>query len=81
MWSDLGNCLLAIIGTVVVLACVMGGYLATGSSMLLLWHPLEVVIILGAALGAFLISSPLKVVKDAFSGAIGLVKGATEAPL
>ena len=70
-----GNCVLAIIGTVVVLASVLGGYLATGSSMLLLWHPLEVVIILGAALGAFLISNPIKVVKDAFSGAIGLVKG------
>jgi len=67
---------LAIIGTVVVLACVMGGYLATGSSLLLLWHPLELVIILGAAVGAFLISSPLKVVKAAFSGALGLVKGA-----
>jgi chemotaxis protein MotA len=66
---------LAIIGTIVVLASVLGGYLATGSSMLLLWHPLEVVIIIGAALGSFLISNPIKVVKSAFSGAIGLVKG------
>jgi chemotaxis protein MotA len=66
---------LAIIGTVVVLASVLGGFLATGSSMLLLWHPLEVVIIIGAALGAFLISNPMKVVKNAFTGAIGLVKG------
>jgi chemotaxis protein MotA len=47
-----------------------------GSSPLLLWHPLEVVIICGAALGAFLISNPLKVVKDSFTGALGLVKGA-----
>jgi chemotaxis protein MotA len=70
-----GNRVLAIIGTVVVLASVLGGYLATGSSMLLLWHPLEVVIICGAALGAFLISNPLEVVKDAFRGALGLVKG------
>ena len=67
--------MLAIIGTLVMLGCVMGGYLATGSSLLLLWHPLEVVIILGAALGAFLISSPLKVVKASFAGALGLVKG------
>jgi chemotaxis protein MotA len=66
---------LAIIGTVVVLASVLGGYLASGSSLLLLWHPLEVVIIIGAALGAFLISNPMKVVKAAFSGAVGLVKG------
>ena len=67
--------MLAIIGTIVVLASVLGGFLATGSSLLLLWHPLEVVIICGAALGAFLISNPVKVVKAAFSGAIGLVKG------
>ena len=46
-----GGCVLAIIGTFVVLASVIGGYLATGSSMLLLWHPLEVVIIIGAAMG------------------------------
>jgi len=67
---------LAIIGTVVVLGSVLGGFLMGGSNLLLLWHPLEVVIIIGAALGAFLISSPLKVVKDSFSGALGLVKGA-----
>ncbi|MFM1886884.1 MAG: flagellar motor stator protein MotA [Pseudomonadota bacterium] len=67
--------MLAIIGTLVVLGSVFGGYLAGGSSMLLLWHPFEVVIICGAALGAFLISNPMKVVKDSFSGALGLVKG------
>ena len=68
--------MLAIIGTVVVLGSVLGGFLMGGSNLLLLWHPLEVVIIIGAALGAFLISSPLKVVKDSFSGALGLVKSA-----
>ena len=68
--------MLAIIGTLVVLGCVLGGYLAGGSSMLLLWHPFEVVIICGAALGAFLISNPMKVVKAAFNGALGRVKGA-----
>lgn len=46
-----------------------------GSSLLLLWHPLEVVVICGAALGAFLISNPLKVVKASVVGALGLVKG------
>ena len=66
----------AIIGTLVVLGSVMGGYLAGGSSLLLLWHPLEIVIICGAALGAFLISNPIKVVKNAFIGALNLVKGA-----
>jgi chemotaxis protein MotA len=67
--------LFAIIGTLVVLGSVVGGFLAGGSSILLLWHPLEVVVICGGALGAFLISNPFKVVKASFVGALGLVKG------
>ena len=65
----------AIIGTLVVLGSVLGGFVMGGSSLLLLWHPLEIVVICGAALGAFLISNPLKVIKASFSGALGLVKG------
>lgn len=67
--------MLAIIGTVVVFASVLGPFVMEGSSLLLLWHPFEVVTICGAALGAFLISNPIKVVKDGFTGALGLVKG------
>jgi chemotaxis protein MotA len=66
---------LAIVGSLVVLGSVLGGFALGGSSLLLLWHPLEVVVIIGAALGAFLTSNPVKVVKDSFSGAIGLLKG------
>jgi len=65
--------LFAIIGTIVVLGSVLGGYLAGGSSILLLWHPFEILVICGGALGAFLISNPLKVVKASFKGALGLV--------
>jgi chemotaxis protein MotA len=64
--------LFAIIGTVVVLGSVLGGYLAGGSSILLLWHPFEILVICGGALGAFLISNPMKVVTAAFKGAVGL---------
>lgn len=67
--------MLAIIGTVVVFGCVLGGFMASGSSLLLLWHPFEVVIIVGGAMGAFLISNPLKVVRASFAGALGLLKG------
>jgi chemotaxis protein MotA len=54
---------------------VLGGFMAGGSSLLLLWHPFEILIIVGGALGAFLISNPMKVVAAAFSGALGLFKG------
>jgi chemotaxis protein MotA len=65
----------AIIGTFVVLGSVIGGFLLGGSSILLLWHPLEIIVICGGALGAFLISNPLKVVKAAFGGALSVAKG------
>ncbi len=55
-----------------MLGSVLGGYLAGGSSILLLWHPFEIVTIVGSALGAFLISNPMKVVKQSFGGAIAL---------
>ena len=65
----------AIIGTLIVLGSVLGGFLMGGSSLLLLWHPLEIIVICGGALGAFLISNPFKVVKAAFGGAFSVAKG------
>ena len=67
--------MIQIIGSVVVLGCVIGGFVAEGGHVLLLWHPFEIVIIVGAALGAFLTSNPPKVVKAAIAGAISLPKG------
>jgi chemotaxis protein MotA len=64
-----------IIGSVVVLGCVIAGFMLEGGKLLALWHPTEVLIIVGAALGAFLTSNPPKVSKAAFAGAIGFVKG------
>jgi chemotaxis protein MotA len=46
-----------------------------GGSLLLLWHPGEVIIIVGSAFGAFVTSNPIKVVKGSFAAALGLVKG------
>ncbi len=42
-----------IIGSVVVIASVVGGYMANGGHMAVLWQPFELVIILGAAIGGF----------------------------
>jgi chemotaxis protein MotA len=68
--------MIMLVGTAVVLGCVIIGFVSGGGHLLALWHPGEIVIIIGAALGAFMISNPLKVVKAAFSGALGLLKGA-----
>jgi len=51
-----------IIGAIVVLAAVILGYLMEHGNLAVLFQPAEVVIIGGAALGSFLISSPPKVV-------------------
>jgi chemotaxis protein MotA len=61
-------------GTVVVVVCVLTGFLLSGGNVLLLWHPTEILIIVGAALGAFLTSNPMKVVKGSFAAAIALFK-------
>jgi chemotaxis protein MotA len=53
----------------------VGGFMLEGGHILALWHPTEILIIVGAALGAFMTSNPPKVCKAAFAGAIGFVKG------
>jgi chemotaxis protein MotA len=51
-----------IIGTAVVFGSVLGGYMAMGGKLDVLWQPFEFVIIGGAALGQFIIASPKKVI-------------------
>ena len=53
-----------LIGLVVTLGCVLGGFMAMGGHVEVLMQPWEVVIICGAALGTFLVANPMKVVKD-----------------
>jgi chemotaxis protein MotA len=67
--------MIQLIGSVVVLVCVVGGFVLEGGHVLALWHPTEVMIIVGAALGAFVTSNPPKVTKAAFRGALNLPKG------
>src|SRR5215510_13072180 len=52
-----------IIGSLIVLGSVVGGYLMEGGNLLLLSQPAEFVIIGGAAVGSLLIGTPLKVLK------------------
>jgi chemotaxis protein MotA len=64
-----------LIGSIVVLVCVLLGFMLEGGNLLLLWHPTELLIILGAAIGAFMTSNTPKVAKAAFVNALGLFKG------
>ena len=53
-----------LIGLVVIFGCMLGGFMAMGGHIEVLWQPWEVVIIVGAAIGAFLVANTMKVVKD-----------------
>ncbi len=53
-----------IIGALVVLGAVIGGYVMEGGHVLVLYQPAEFVVIGGAALGSLLIATPPKVVKQ-----------------
>ena len=47
-----------LIGAAVVFAAVFGGYAASGGHLFVLWQPFEALIIVGAAVGAFIIGNP-----------------------
>jgi len=66
--------MLQLLGIVIVFACVIIGFTLSGGHLLLLWHPTEVIIICGAAIGAFVTSNPPKVIKDTFHGLLALLK-------
>ena len=53
-----------IIGIVTILVCVLGGYMAMGGHIEVLWQPWEAVIILGAAAGAFIIGNTGPILKQ-----------------
>lgn len=57
-----------------MLVCVIGGFLMAGGNLLLLWHPSEIIVIVGAAFGAFVTSNPVKVIKAAVTNALALFK-------
>lgn len=67
--------MLLIIGAVVVLASVLGGYVLHGGNLAVLWQPTEVLIIFGAALGAFVIANPMHTVKEVFHGILRQLTG------
>jgi chemotaxis protein MotA len=64
-----------IIGSIVVIVCVFGGYLANGGHMHVLWQPFEVIIIVGAAVGSFITGNRKPVLAQTGKAVLGLLKG------
>lgn len=63
-----------IFGLSLVLGSVAGGFVLAHGKLMSLWQPFELIIIGGAAFGAFVISNPSKVVVAALKGIPGLLK-------
>ncbi len=64
-----------LIGALIVIAAVLGGYVLSHGQLLALWQPFELIIIGGAALGAFVIANPVKVTLDVFRKIPSLLTG------
>ncbi len=53
-----------VVGLVITLGCMLGGFMAMGGHVEVIWQPWEYVIICGASLGTFVVANPMKTIKD-----------------
>ena len=64
----------SIIGMLIVLGAIVGGFLMEKGKLLVLMQPAELVIIGGAAIGTLLVANPLPIVIKIAKGALGILK-------
>lgn len=69
-----------IAGLVITLCCLLGGFVAMGGHVEVIWQPWEYVIILGSALGTFVVANPMKVIKDSGKASVEAFKNAVPSP-
>jgi len=67
--------MIVILGAIVVIGAVLGGFTMAGGHVGSLIHPSEIITIGGAALGGLIVSSPKKVLIDLFKGLLQSIKG------
>ena len=68
-----------IIGSAIVVACVIGGFLLEHGNLAVLFQPVELLIIGGAAIGGFIIASPMKV-SPRSARSLGVAAGSNRVP-
>ncbi len=68
--------MIIIVGTILVIVSIFGGFAIGGGNLLVLLHFNELLIIGGGAAGALIVMSPRKVLMDIVRGLIGCLKGA-----
>ncbi len=67
--------MIVIVGCIVVLGAVLAGFTWAGGKVGALIHPSELLVIGGSALGAMIVMSPKKVLKDLLKGIVQSIKG------
>lgn len=65
-----------ILGLVITLACMLGGFMAMGGHVDVIWQPWEFVIICGSSFGTFVIANPMKTIKDTGKATVEAFKNA-----
>ena len=65
--------MISIVGIVIVIAAVIGGYLMEHGQLLVLVQPAELVIIGGAALGTLIIANPIQTLKQIAGSLMGIL--------
>lgn len=68
--------MLVIVGYVLIIGAIMGGFLGGGGHPGVLFQPFEFVIIIGAAIGAFVCGNSMPVIKASLSQGTGTLKAA-----
>ena len=53
-----------LLGALIIIGCVLGGFVIAGGSMSVLWQPSEMLIVVGAALGSMIIGNPKEVLLE-----------------
>jgi chemotaxis protein MotA len=66
-----------LVGLVITLGCLLGGFIAMGGHVEVIWQPWEYVIICGSALGTFVVANPMKTIKDSGHGVLEALKDAS----
>jgi chemotaxis protein MotA len=67
--------MLVVVGAAIVIVSVLGGYLLNGGELFVLMQPTEWLIIVGAAIGSFVIANPKKVVLGTGAALKRLLRG------
>lgn len=60
-----------LLGALIIVACVLGGYVMAHGELAMLWQPAEVIIIVGAGFGALVVANP----KDVLIEMLHQIKG------